>query len=137
MTAIERASSTRRTAFAAAIRSRSSYWPAVSSVTVVGNSTSTYPGRVRIESGKPVPRKTSIMRWFSGSTSAWKNSMPWAAAASARCSMRIDARPCPCSSSDTDIAISARALPSRTYWAPPTTSVRSGPAKPSTVRWST
>ena len=58
ITATERASSTRRTAFAAASRSRSSYCSSVPSVLVVGNSTSIVPGRARIWIGNPVPRKT-------------------------------------------------------------------------------
>ena len=54
----------------AAIRSRSSKWATASSVSEVGSSTWIVPGLDDISAGKPLSRKTSIIRWFSGMTSA-------------------------------------------------------------------
>ena len=79
-----------RTAFAAATRSWLSYAWSASSVSAVGNSTSTAPGVTRRCTGKPLRRKTSIIRWFSGSTCAWNVEMPASPAASARCATRME-----------------------------------------------
>ena len=59
-----------RTAFAAAVASRSSKCTAASSVGAVAISTETAPGFAWIEMGNPLCRNTWIILWFSGSTFA-------------------------------------------------------------------
>ena len=53
------------------------------------------PGRDPQMHGEAAARKTSIMRWFSGSTCAWNVDMPASPAASARCATRIVPSPWP------------------------------------------
>jgi hypothetical protein len=119
-----------------AIVSRCSKRAAASSVSTIGNSTSMLPGVARIEMWKPLERKTLIMPWFSGSTSATNVVMSWSAAACASCPSRIDPMPLPCHASATERLISARPPSMRTYCAPPIISPSSPPWSTSSVRWS-
>ena len=80
----------------------------------VGSSTPSSPGCAWTSTGKPLSRNTSIIAWFSGSTSAVNVSMPSAAARSAAAPSRIVPTPRPCQASATSKATSARPSPSRT-----------------------
>ncbi len=84
ITAIDRGSKKRATAAAAAIRSRSSKRSIAWSENEVGNRTWIEPGAEEVSTGKPLSRKTSIIRWFSGSTSASNVVIPASSASSAR-----------------------------------------------------
>jgi hypothetical protein len=135
MTATERGARKVRIALIAACVSRSSKcWIAVS-VRPIGNSTSIAPGVARIDGSKPLERKTLIIEWFSGRTSAEKVAMSWAAAASASWPSRIDPIPRPWNSSVTERLISARTRCVRMYWAPPIIRPSSPPWRTSKVRW--
>ena len=101
-------------AAAAAVASRRSNCTSASSDSDVGKRISITSPLPRSSIGKPLLRKTSIMRWLWGSTSAMKTVMPsrWAAAAS--CPSMTVAMPCPCQASATTKATSARPPPART-----------------------
>ena len=62
----------------------------------VGNSTSIVPGSARIETRESAARKTLIMRWFSGSTSATKMRHVVLVRVCASWPIRIEPRPLPC-----------------------------------------
>ena len=117
----------------AEVSRRSNCWTA-SSVSETGNSTSISPGRARIDRGNPLSRKTPIIPWFSGRTSATKMVTPRSAAAWASWPSRIEPMPLPCHSSATDIPISARPPSIREYWAPPIIVPSSPPRRTSSVR---
>ena len=79
-----------------------------SSVSRIGNSTSIEPGIARIETVKPLARKTLIMPWFSGRTSATNMVMSCRVASCASWPNRIEPMPLPWNSSVTERLISAR-----------------------------
>jgi len=83
ITATELGSRNARTAATAACRSRSSKHARASPDSDVGSSMSIEPGVECSSTGKPLRRKTSIIRWLAGSTCASKVAMPCCCATSA------------------------------------------------------
>ncbi len=65
------------------------------------------PGSEEVSIGKPLSRKTSIIRWFSGITSATKTEISFSWATSARWASSSVPSPIPCRRSATANAISA------------------------------
>lgn len=108
ITATERGARKRRTAATAAVRSRSSKRSRAAGDTEVGNSISIASGVERVSIANPLWRKTSIIRWLAGRTSATNVAIPCWSAICASCASMIEEMPRPCQWSATRNATSAR-----------------------------